>query len=222
MNRQTQLAYLAEMGIEQWAPKQQLVGAVDGHWVLSSRQASIPGSLPIRQHRAEHGGSSERHRDGQQNKVIVNRGLAMAEMLDLQSAKQVDTAADNQTKAVIEKPVTENASDQKLEPATANSQAVTHNNSLQFDLLSSVIEDVLIIDDISQMDFASSAYQHWIRAILAAVGRDAPANQTIPQERFTWPLPNGSLFDVGEQAAKETVSPGRYANCKNMKPAGYC
>jgi hypothetical protein len=222
MNRNRRLAYLAEMGIETWVPTQALSGAAQGHWIAP---ASLNPSGSISANSSANISSGSPAASPQQSqKVIVNRGLAIAEVLDLggdvktssQQQPQAQSAPVSNTAANAEEVNT--ATNKQTSTATVLTQSsatvavYTQSDSLeQFTLASSVCGNLLLVDDISAMSFASSAYQNWINAILLSLGKlpgDKPLMSTAASQldRFEWPLADSGLFDSTEQAAKDIVS----------------
>lgn len=222
MNRNRRLAYLAEMGIETWVPTQALSGAAQGHWIAPA-SLNPSGSISANSS-ANISSGSPAVLPQQSQKVIVNRGLAIAEVLDLggdaktssqqqpqvQSAPVSNTSTNATTASTTTNKQTSTATVREQSSATVD--VYTQSDSLeQFTLASSVCGNLLLIDDISAMSFASSAYQNWINAILLSLGKlpgDKPLMSTAASQldRFEWPLPDSGLFDSTEQAAKDIVS----------------
>ena len=202
MNRDRRAAYLQAMGIESWLPIKTLPSAELGHWVADSAVFNPSAAANTELSRSTRG-SANTSSDAPisvtaQN--VINRSLALAEELNMgasvnapaSSAPKVVPAADASNSTAI--PV----------PATSSS---TSNQSLDvFTLSATVCGDILIIDDITQMNFASSAYQHWLNAILLSLGQKPLPDTGSIQDRFDWPLPDSGLFDASQKAAKEIFS----------------
>ena len=74
-----------------------------------------------------------------------------------------------------------------------------------FELVCSRYQDWLLVDDVTAMRFAGSAYQQWIVAILASLGIASDAGLALQQDRFEWPLADASQFDTGPAAATHAV-----------------
>lgn len=217
MNRNRRLAYLAEMGIETWVPTQALSGAAQGHWIAP---ASIDPSEAVSANASANISSSNHSAPPQQSqKVIVNRGLAIAEVLDLGEDGKTSFQTQSQVQSTPVSNTAANATTNKqtstatvLEQSSATVAVYTQSDSIErFTLASSVCGNLLLVDDISAMSFASSAYQNWINAILLSLGKlpgDKPLMSTAASQldRFEWPLADSGLFDSTEQAAKEIVS----------------
>ena len=187
MNRDQRSAYLQAMGIESWLPIKALQNAHTGHWVANpalfkpSAAANSPSSGKV---------GGEPKSVTAQN--VVNRSLALAEELNIETP--VKTASHPPLKAVPAAPV---------DTPTAPSADLSFDN---FTLSATVWADVLIIDDITAMNFASSAYQHWLNAIFLSLGKKILADTGSGQDRFDWPLADSGVFDTSQQAAKEIFS----------------
>ena len=206
MNRDRRAAYLQAMGIESWLPIKALPSAELGHWVADSAVFNPSAAANTALSRSA-GGTSNAPADARTEAPIsvtaqnvINRSLALAEELNMGAS--VNTPASSAPKVV---PVAE-ASNSAAAAVPATS-ASTSNQSLDvFTLSATVCGDILIIDDISQMNFASSAYQHWLNAILLSLGQKPLPDTGSIQDRFDWPLPDSSLFDASQKAAKEIFS----------------
>jgi len=202
MNRDRRAAYLQAMGIESWLPIKTLPSAELGHWVADSAVFNPSAAANTALSRSTTG-SANTPSDAPisvtaQN--VINRSLALAEELNMGAS--VNTPVTTQPKAVP----TADASNSAAIPVSATS-ASTSNQSLDvFTLSATVCGDILIIDDISQMNFASSAYQHWLNAILLSLGQKPLPDTGSIQDRFDWPLPDSGLFDASQKAAKEIFS----------------
>lgn len=202
MNRDRRAAYLQAMGIESWLPIKTLPRAELGHWVADSAvfNPSAAANTALSQSARGSANTSSDAPISVTAQNVINRSLALAEELNMgasvnapaSSAPKVVPAADASNSAAI--PV----------PATS---ASTSNQSLDvFTLSATVCGDILIIDDITQMNFASSAYQHWLNAILLSLGQKPLPDTGSIQDRFDWPLPDSGLFDASQKAAKEIFS----------------
>jgi hypothetical protein len=202
MNRDRRAAYLQAMGIESWLPIKALPSAELGHWVADSAVFNPSAAANTALSRSTTG-SANTPSDAPisvtaQN--VINRSLALAEELNMGAS--VNTPVSTQPKAV---PAAD-ASNAGAIPVPATS-ASTGNQSLDiFTLSATVCGDILIIDDITQMNFASSAYQHWLNAILLSLGQKPLPDTGSVQDRFDWPLPDSGLFDASQKAAKEIFS----------------
>lgn len=198
MNRDRRAAYLQAMGIESWLPIKTLPSAELGHWVADSTvfNPSAAANTALRRSTAVASDAPANARTEAPISVtaqnIINRSLALAEELN------IDAPASAQPKASAETPAP---------VVTAAAPASGSNQSLDvFTLAATVCGDILIIDDISQMNFASSAYQHWLNAILLSLGQKPLPDTGSAQDRFDWPLPGSGLFDASQQAAKDIFS----------------
>ena len=198
MNRDRRAAYLQAMGIESWLPIKTLPSAELGHWVADSAvfNPSAAANTALRRSTAVASDAPANARTEAPISVtaqnIINRSLALAEELN------IDAPASAQPKASAETPAP---------VVTAAAPASGSNQSLDvFTLAATVCGDILIIDDISQMNFASSAYQHWLNAILLSLGQKPLPDTGSAQDRFDWPLPGSGLFDASQQAAKDIFS----------------
>ena len=190
MNRDHRSAYLQAMGIESWLPIKALPNAQADHWVANPVlfKSSLAANM-----------SSKGIIEGEPRSVtaqnVVNRSLALAEELNINAPAKA--ASNTQPKPQVKDVAV------SLAPAPAPSI----NKSLDsFTLTTTVCGDVLIIDDITAMNFASSAYQHWLNAILLSLGKKILSDTGSVQDRFDWPLPDSGLFDTSQQAAKEIFS----------------
>ena len=234
MNEARRHAVLHAMGIEQWVPRANLPGAHPQHRVFPF-SAGETNALAVPQEN-NHSGSTNTSRlltdvsnatntmDATNftrggNKKIVSRGLAIAEVLDLDSQNP-------STRAISEAERKSPAAEKPREPATPaqlNTVAAVdqkHRSGLnpvagqsadEFDLLWAASDGVLIVDDISQASFANSTYLHWVNSLFSAMGCKPLAQHTVLQQRFRWPLESAKLFDerlhaAGESAAKEMVA----------------
>jgi len=202
MNRDRRAAYLQAMGIESWLPIKTLPRAELGHWVADSAVFNPSAAANTELSRSTRG-SANTSSDAPisvtaQN--VINRSLALAEELNMGAS--VNAPASSAPNVV---PVAD-ASNPAAAAVLATS-ASTSNQSLDvFTLSATVCGDILIIDDITQMNFASSAYQHWLNAILLSLGQKPLPDTGSIQDRFDWPLPDSGLFDASQKAAKEIFS----------------
>jgi hypothetical protein len=202
MNRDRRAAYLQAMGIESWLPIKALPNAELGHWVADSAVFNPSAAANTALSRSTTG-SANTPSDvpisvTAQN--VINRSLALAEELNMGAS--VNTPASSTPKVVPAADASNSAA--AAVPATS---ASTSNQSLDvFTLSATVCGDILIIDDITQMNFASSAYQHWLNAILLSLGQKPLPDTGSIQDRFDWPLPDSGLFDASQKAAKEIFS----------------
>ena len=199
MNRDHRSAYLQAMGIESWLPIKALPSAQTDHWVASPTlfKPSLAANMPSN----AVAGSEPRSVTAQN---LVNRSLALAEELNIDTP--VKTASHTQPNS----PLKDIASPKANAPVVATAIPATASNLNQsldkFTLTTTVCDDVLIIDDITAMNFASSAYQHWLNAILLSLGKKILPDTGSVQDRFDWPLPDSGLFDNSQQAAKDIFS----------------
>ena len=202
MNRDRRAAYLQAMGIESWLPIRALPSAELGHWVADSAVFNPSAAANTALSRSTTG-SANTPSDAPisvtaQN--VINRSLALAEELNMGAS--VNTPVTTQPNAV---PAADALNSVAI-PVSATS-ASTGDQSLDvFTLSATVCGDILIIDDITQMNFASSAYQHWLNAILLSLGQKPLPETRSVQDRFDWPLPDSGLFDASQKAAKEIFS----------------
>lgn len=74
----------------------------------------------------------------------------------------------------------------------------------RFELMCTVVGDFLVVDDIAGMQFAGSAYQQWIQAVLFSAVRE-PLTISL-QQRWAWPLVDAGLADDSEQAARQMLA----------------
>ncbi|MDG1293236.1 MAG: hypothetical protein P8O99_03910, partial [Pseudomonadales bacterium] len=202
MNRDRRAAYLQAMGIESWLPIKALPSAELGHWVADTAvfNPSAAANTALRQSST---GSTNTSTDAPisvtaQN--IINRSQALAEELNM------DAPANAQPKVIVTAEAS-NTPAAVVEATSTSTSTLTNNQSLDvFTLATTVCGDILIIDDITQMNFASSAYQHWLNAILLSLGQKPLPDTGSVQDRFDWPLPDSGLVDASLQAAKEIFS----------------
>ena len=202
MNRDHRSAYLQAMGIESWLPIKALPSAELGHWVADSAVFNPSAAANTALSRSTTG-SANTPSDAPisvtaQN--VINRSLALAEELNMGAS--VNTPVTTQPKAV---PAAD-ASNSAAIPVSATSTSTSNQSLDVFNLSATVCGDILIIDDITQMNFASSAYQHWLNAILLSLGQKPLPETGSVQDRFDWPLPDSGLFDASQKAAKEIFS----------------
>jgi hypothetical protein len=202
MNRDRRAAYLQAMGIESWLPIKALPSAELGHWVVDSAVFNPSAAANTALSRSTTG-SANTPSDAPisvtaQN--VINRSLALAEELNMGAS--VNTPVSTQPKAVS----AADASNSAAIPISATSTSTSNQSLDVFTLSATVCGDILIIDDITQMNFASSAYQHWLNAILLSLGQKPLPDTGSVQDRFDWPLPDSSLFDASQKAAKEIFS----------------
>jgi len=189
MNRDRRSAYLQAMGIEPWMPIKTLPNAEADHWVAAPAvfKAITAANTEL---------------VGQPQSVtaqnIINRSLALAEQLDIKEPSKVSPKSHPATLS----PTTPSPA---VPETTAN---ISHSGKSldSFTLATTVCGDLLLIDDITQMNFASSAYQHWLNAILLSLGKKALPEVGGVQDRFEWPLADSNLFDTSQNAAKDIFS----------------
>ena len=202
MNRDRRAAYLQAMGIESWLPIKALPSAELGHWVADTAvfNPSAAANTALRQSST---GSTSTSTDAPLSVTaqnIINRSQALAEELNM------DAPANAQPKVIVTAEAS-NTPAAVVEATSTSTSTLTNNQSLEvFTLATTVCGDILIIDDITQMNFASSAYQHWINAILLSLGQKPLPDTGSAQDRFDWPLPDSGLVDASPQAAKEIFS----------------
>ncbi len=82
---------------------------------------------------------------------------------------------------------------------------VSTSPSATFELVCNIYDDWLLVDDVTAMRFAGSAYQQWIAAILSALGVVVPTDLALRQERFKWPVADAGQFDTSLDAASQAV-----------------
>jgi len=215
MNRDRRAAYLQAMGIESWLPIKALPSAELGHWVADTAvfNPSAAANTALRQSST---GTVNTPADAPLSVTaqnIINRSQALAEELNMDAPasaqpKAVVTAeASNIPAAAVEATSTSTSTLTTTSTATSTPALLSNNQSLEvFTLATTVCGDILIIDDITQMNFASSAYQHWLNAILLSLGQKPLPDSGSIQDRFDWPLPDSGLFDASQKAAKEIFS----------------
>lgn len=197
MHREHRNAYLSAMGIDLWQPVKPLTGAEPGHWIASpimdglalkpsihdeERQSSLAGgSVP-----AQSSASSPAHRD---------RLIAELQGIDnSQSVRAKDEAI---------------ANDQGLLKAATLSNEVVRLSAAKslssFTLTASHNNGLLIVDDVSSLQCANSAYQSWIHSVLLALGYQISqvATTAAQQDQFVWPLPESGLSTNFDNAATE-------------------
>ena len=202
MNRDRRAAYLQAMGIESWLPIKALPSAELGHWVADTAvfNPSAAANTALRQSST---GSTSTSTDAPLSVTaqnIINRSQALAEELNM------DAPANAQPKVIVTAEAS-NIPAAVVEATSTSTSTLTNNQSLEvFTLATTVCGDILIIDDITQMNFASSAYQHWLNAILLSLGQKLLPDTGSVQDRFDWPLPDSGLVDASLQAAKEIFS----------------
>lgn len=212
MNRQRRSTYMAEMGIEHWVPVRALQGAAQGHWVATAPRGILKAGLH----------SAVESPLDSSAPAAANRGRAIAKVLDLvDNSGQASKSAKASTQAA--------AAITTVSPELSAQQPA--NTLAQFTLASVVCDDILLVDDITAMQFAPSAYQNWINALLFSLARPiirgAMTNNIASNvndsggrfDRFSWPLPDSDLFDNTEQGAKEVVAAWLQRKLQENKPS---
>jgi hypothetical protein len=167
------------MGIEPWMPIKTLPNAEADHWVAAPAvfKAITAANTEL---------VDQPQSVTAQN--IINRSLALAEQLDIKEPSKVSPKSHPATLS----PTTPSPA---VPETTANiSHSVKSLDS--FTLATTVCGDLLLIDDITQMNFASSAYQHWLNAILLSLGKKALPEVGGVQDRFEWPLADKDIFSA--------------------------
>ncbi|MAV75208.1 MAG: hypothetical protein CL691_01120 [Cellvibrionales bacterium] len=199
MHREHRNEYLSAMGIDLWQPVKPLPGAKKGHWIANpttaqraltalsdhNKQSSLSacdGRGPVVPSSALNSGpssgSSPAHRD---------RLMAELQGIEPHSPNKVG--------------LTPNADPVKQGLRPAQSLSVAESLS-SFTLTASINSGLLIIDDVSGLDCASSAYQSWIQSLLLALGHPiSQAAATSQQDQFVWPMPESGL------SATSTIAP---------------
>lgn len=213
MNRNRRLAYLSHMGIESWLPTKPLAGAAVGHWIapLNTSSAAAPAANAIDDIRSKMISPPPQ-------KVIVNRGLAIAEVLQGQAGLanvvvndvavndgHVKNAPAYQAKNLPSRGQVD-LPNANISPDIKPSTTASDKTFDRFTLASTVCGDILIVDDIGTMTFAGSVYQNWLNAILFALDKPLLSETNNLFDRFEWPLADSGLFDSSPQAAKDVVA----------------
>lgn len=220
---------LFAMGIEQWFARAPITGAPIDHRIIPLTKRSAKSDLSSHSltgdtyHDTSHHPIDSRHHSGTpqsgsnigQEKVIVSRGLALAEVLDLDSASGSGSKGVSRSREPVPRPsAIDDSSTRQKRGSTGNSLTKKSSNGdllNSFELLWTASDGVLLVDDVSDASFASSAYLHWVNSIFVACGSASLPPHAQLQQRFRWPLENAQLFDdnLGESGlavAKETVS----------------
>ena len=192
MYREHRNAYLSAMGIDLRQPVKPLPGAETGHWIASQPTAPLAvTALSDHDKQPSHSaapssalssgpssGTSPAHRD---------RLMAELQGIEPHSPNKVG--------------LTPNADPVKqgLRPAQSLSAAESMSS---FTLTASINSGLLIIDDVSGLDCANSAYQSWIQSLLLALGYPVSQAPVISQQdQFVWPMSESGL------SATSTIAP---------------
>ena len=191
MHREHRNAYLSAMGIDLWQPVKPLQGAEAGHWIANQTTAQLSVTTlsdhdkqPLRAASDGRGAaapSSALSSGPSSGSPPANRDRLMAELqgIEFQSPNKVG--------------LTPNADPVKEELRPAQNLSVAESLS-SFTLTASINCGLLIIDDVSGLDCANSAYQSWIQSLLLALGHPiSQAAATSHQDQFVWPLPESGF-----------------------------
>ena len=73
-------------------------------------------------------------------------------------------------------------------------------SGVNFNLNIMIIEDLMIIDDVSELKYVKSMYSNWFRSIFFALGHKDKLN--LDYEQFDWPINNNSV-DCTLESAKD-------------------
>lgn len=191
MNRQRRASYMAQMGIECWVPLRTLPAAAADHWVAAN---SIQPSTALSTQQSDVAPAQVPAAAG------TGRGMAMAAALALGAESGTERGATNSATPKVNV-VSENAP----QPKQPLRDQVAAGADVGFTLVSALSGDLLIIDDIGALQFAPSAYQNWLNAILFSISRPALSASKPKIDRFVWPLEDAGLFEVTEQAAQDVA-----------------
>jgi len=104
----------------------------------------------------------------------------------------------------------------QLSPSKVVLQRKQDAKSQPFELFALVHQNVLIVDDISQLRYTASAYSQWLSAIFTALGLDSVLAPITANNRISWPLADyARQYDPAETVRawlKKKVSTSQSAN----------
>lgn len=201
MHREHRNAYLSAMGIDLWQPVKPLPGAETGHWIAS--QPTAPLAV-----------TALSHHDKQPSRSASDGRGAAAPSSALSSGPSSGSSPAHRDRLMAElqgiEPhspnkvgLTPNADPVKQGLRPAQSLSVAESLS-SFTLTASTNSGLLIIDDVSGLDCANSAYQSWIQSLLLALGHPiSQAPETSQQDQFVWPMPESGLSTTSMIAPTE-------------------
>ena len=197
MYREHRNAYLSAMGIDLWQPIKSLPGAEPGHWIANpdDHRLAVEPSIKHNEDQFSHSinaseasSSPPAHRDRliAELKGIDRNSSVRAETLPVSAKDKVSGAK------VIDRP-----------PAATILSAA--EILTVFTLTASYSHGLLIVDDVSDLHCANSAYQSWIHSVLFSLGHKVShnASSASQQDQFVWPLPERSLSANSNIAAKD-------------------
>ena len=201
MHREHRNAYLSAMGIDLWQPVKPLPGAEAGHWIANQTTAQLSVTTlsdhdkqPLRAASDGRGAaapSSALSSGPSSGSPPANRDRLMAEL------QGIEPHSPNKVG------LTQNADPVKEELRPAQNLSVAESLS-SFTLTASINSGLLIIDDVSGLDCANSAYQSWIQSLLLALGHPiSQAEATSHQDQFVWPLPESGFSTTSTIAPTE-------------------
>ena len=199
MHREHRNAYLSAMGIDLWQPVKPLPGAETGHWIANPTTAQLAVTA-LSDHDKQPSRSASDGRGAAAPSSALSSGPSSGSspahrdrlMAELQG---IEPHSPNKLG------LTPNADPVKeeLRPAQSLSDAESLSS---FTLTASINSGLLIIDDVSGLDCANSAYQSWIQSLLLALGHPiSQAAATSQQDQFVWPMPESGL------SATSTIAP---------------
>ena len=201
MQREHRNAYLSAMGIDLWQPVKPLPGAETGHWIANSTKAQLAVTA-LSDHNNQPSRSASDGRGAPAPSSVLTPGPSSAS----------STADRDQLMAELHSidrntPIKAGIASSKGQPKDAiSAREVINSSSCEplsfFTLTASSNSGLLIIDDVSGLDCANSAYHSWIQSLLLALGY--PISQdtvTSQQDQFVWPLPESGL------SATSTIAP---------------
>ena len=199
MHREHRNAYLSAMGIDLWQPVKPLPGAEAGHWIANPTTAQLAVTA-LSDHDKQPSRSASDGRGAAAPSSALSSGPSSGSspahrdrlMAELQG---IESHSPNKVGLTLNAdPVKEG-----LRPAQSLSVAESLSS---FTLTASINSGLLIIDDVSGLDCANSAYQSWIQSLLLALGHPiSQAAATSQQDQFVWPMPESGL------SATSTIAP---------------
>ena len=195
MHREHRNAYLSAMGIDLWQPVKPLPGAEAGHWVANPATAQLAVTT-LSDHDKQPSRSASDGRGAAAPSSALSSGSSPAHRDRLMAELQgIEPHSPNKVG------LTPNADPVKQGLRPAQSLSVAESLS-SFTLTASTNSGLLIIDDVSGLDCANSAYQSWIQSLLLALGHPiSQAAATSQQDQFVWPMPESGL------SATSTIAP---------------
>ena len=191
MHREHRNAYLSAMGIDLWQPVKPLPGAEAGHWVANPATAQLAVTTL-----SDHDKQPSRSASDGRGAAAPSSALSLGPSSGSSPAHRDRLMAELQgiePHSPNKVGLTPNADPVKQGLRPAQSLSVAESLS-SFTLTASTNSGLLIIDDVSGLDCANSAYQSWIQSLLLALGHpisQAPA--TSQQDQFVWPMPESGL-----------------------------